>query len=253
MRIASLVRAASSSSRRCAAQPFGGHFQYEQSVFLNRSCERSNHAGFGGFSPSPIWHCGGQQPIKEGWFARDQKSRASGAAAAAAQVETSPKPNAQVEVSPQSKVQQPVVYRGPLSDTLRKVKLLSLTSCCLSVITGPAIVFLTSPHLSVIVKGGVASAVMILSASTTAALHWFVGPYVHKMTWVPGSKEIEVEMVTWMATYNKHTIAIEDIRPAKTNRPFVSFAVKKKFYFVDTEKIANKDLLRLVTFYHKKK
>ncbi|KAI5083798.1 hypothetical protein GOP47_0003541 [Adiantum capillus-veneris] len=242
MRMASFLRAASSASRKCAIQQFGGASEGVQPSLLNRSWERSIHSGCQELSPFPIWQCRGQQSMLEGWFARIQKSWASGAAAATSHVEESPKP----------KAQQPVVYRGPLSDTLRKVKLLSLTSCCLSVVTGPALVFLTSPHLSVILKGGVASAVMILSASTTAALHWFVGPYVHKMTWIPGSKEVEVEMVSWMATYIKETLSIEDIRPPKTNRPFVSFSVKNKFYFVDPEKIANKDLLRIVTFYGKK-
>eukprot|EP00250_Pteridium_aquilinum_P024826 c29661_g1_i1 orf=58-804(+) len=248
MRIASLVRAGVSSNtlRRCAAQQarlLGGFFPLEQPSICNSSWERWVHSGLRAFPPWHIWQFGGQQSMQEGWFAKDQKNWASGTGAAT-QVNSSSKAN---------KVQQPVIYRGPLSDTLRKVKVLSLTSCCLSVITGPAIVFLTSPHLSVILKGGVASAVMMLSASTTAALHWFVGPYVHKLIWIPGAKEVEVEMVTWMATYERRTIPIEDIRPPKTNRPFVTFAVKNKFYFVDTDKIPNKDLLRLVTFYQKQK
>ncbi|KAH7331848.1 hypothetical protein KP509_20G053400 [Ceratopteris richardii] len=173
-----------------------------------------------------------------------QKNWASSIAAAGA--------STRVEANSKPKVQEPIIYRGPLSDTLRKVKFLSLTSCCLSVITGPAIVFFTSPDLSVIMKGSIATAVIMLSASTTAALHWFVGPYIHKLTWVPGSKELEVEMVTWMASYEKRTIPVEEIRPPKTNRPFVSFAVKDKFYFVDPERINNKELLRMVTFYQKR-
>lgn len=150
-------------------------------------------------------------------------------------------------------ISETIVYRGPLSDTVRRVKTLSITTCCLSVLFGPVITFLTSPHLPVIVKGGVAATVMLLSASTTAALHWFVGSYVHKLTWKPGDKEMEVELISWMATTERRTIQVSDIRPPKTNRPFVTFAAKNKFYFVDTEKLSNKDLLRLVTFYGKPK
>lgn len=251
MRFASFLRAAlqgslySNSFRRCAAQEgrlLGGFFPKEQTLICTNNWERWIHSGLRVSDPWHLCQSRGQLPLQEAWFAKDQKSWASGTAAAT-----------RVDASPKSKVQQPVIYRGPMSETLRKVKVLSLTSCCLSVITGPAITFLTSPHLSVILKGGIAATVIVLSASTTAALQWFVGPYVHKMTWIPGAKEIEVEMITWMATYQCRTFQIEDIRPAKTNRPFVSFAVKDKFYFVDPAKIPNKELARIVTFYPNQK
>lgn len=164
-------------------------------------------------------------------------------------------PTRQAGGNAKSKVEavETVVYRGPLSDTLKKVKMLSFTTCVLSVLTGPVITFYTSPQLSVILKGAVGATVMLLSASTTAALHWFAGPYVHSVTWKPGDPEIKVEIITWMATRATRTIQISDIRPAKTNRPFVSFAVKDKFYYVDTDLISNKDLLRMLTFYQKQK
>ncbi|WOH02502.1 hypothetical protein DCAR_0521891 [Daucus carota subsp. sativus] len=61
-----------------------------------------------------------------------------------------------------------IFYQGPISTTIKKVKLLSLSTCCLSVSLGPCF--------------------------TTAALHWFVSPYIHKLRWLPGSDTFDVEI-----------------------------------------------------------
>ncbi|KAK4761737.1 hypothetical protein SAY87_029621 [Trapa incisa] len=139
------------------------------------------------------------------------------------------------------------VYYGPISSTIKKVKLLSLSTCCLSVSLGPVITFMTSPDMNVILKGAVASTVIFLSASTTAALHWFVSPYIHKLKWKPGSDSFDVEMLSWMATYLPRTLKFSDIRLPETNRPFVTFKANGSFYFVDTEHCPNKALLARLT------
>ncbi|KAK1321397.1 hypothetical protein QJS10_CPA03g01282 [Acorus calamus] len=140
-----------------------------------------------------------------------------------------------------------IAYRGPISSTIKKVKLLSLSTCCLSVSLGPVITFMTAPEMNVILKGAVASSVMFLSASTTVALHWFVSPYIHKLRWKPGSESFEVEMMSWMTTPTRRTIRFADIRPAETNRPFVTFKADGRFYFIDTDHCRNKALLTRLT------
>lgn len=140
-----------------------------------------------------------------------------------------------------------VVYQGPISSTIKKVKLLSLSTCCLSVSLGPVITFMTSPDMNVILKGAVASTVIFLSASTTAALHWFVSPYIHKLRWKPGSDNFEAEMMSWLATPIPRTVKFSDIRPAETNRPFVTFKADGNFYFIDAEHFHNKALLARLT------
>ncbi|KAI3705556.1 hypothetical protein L1987_75795 [Smallanthus sonchifolius] len=140
-----------------------------------------------------------------------------------------------------------VVYHGPISNTIKKVKLLSLSTCCLSVSLGPVITFMTSPDMNVILKGAVASSVIFLSASTTLALHWFVSPYIHKLRWQPGSDTFEADMMTWLATFVSKTIKFSDIRLPETNRPFVTFKANGEFYFVDADHCHNKALLARLT------
>ncbi|BAF13846.1 Os03g0853800 [Oryza sativa Japonica Group] len=143
-----------------------------------------------------------------------------------------------------------LVYQGPISSTIRKVKLLSLSTCCLSVSLGPVITFMTSPDMNVILKGAVASTVIFLSATTTAALHWFVSPYIHKLRWRPGSDSFEAEIMSWLATPLTRTIKFADVRPPETNRPFVTFRAEGNFYFVDAEHFPNKALLARLTPKH---
>ncbi|XP_019413247.1 PREDICTED: uncharacterized protein LOC109325375 [Lupinus angustifolius] len=140
-----------------------------------------------------------------------------------------------------------VAYHGPISSTIKKVKLLSLSTCCLSVSLGPVITFMTSPDMNVILKGAVASSVIFFSASTTYILHWFVSPYIHKLRWQPGSDSFEVEMLSWLATSTPKTLKFADIRPPETNRPFVTFKANGNFYFVDAEHCHNKALLARLT------
>lgn len=136
-----------------------------------------------------------------------------------------------------------VVYHGPKSDLIKNVKLLSLSTCCLSVSLGPIVTFMTSQDTNVILKGAIASSVIFLSATTTGALHWFVSPYVHRLRWQPGSDSFEVDMMSWLGTYLTKTILFVDIRPPETNRPYVSFKANGNFYYVDAENCENKALL----------
>lgn len=140
-----------------------------------------------------------------------------------------------------------VYYYGPISSTIKKVKMLSLSTCCLSVSLGPVITFMTSPDLNVIVKGAVAASVIFFSATTTGALHWFVSPYVHKLRWQPGSDTFEVEMMTWLATYTPKTLKFSDIRIAETQRPYVSFMANGEYYYVDPDHCHNKALVARLT------
>ncbi|KAK9913276.1 hypothetical protein M0R45_037098 [Rubus argutus] len=192
-----------------------------------------------GLNSKPSFNCGvGITPFQKRW--------ASHAATKEDDGKISIGPRRGVETGKDEK-DSGIVYYGPISSTIKKVKLLSLSTCCLSVSLGPVITFMTSPDMNVILKGAVASSVIFLSASTTAALHWFVSPYIHKLKWKPGSDSFEVEMLSWLATYIPRTIKFADIRPPETQRPFVTFKANGQFYFVDADHCHNKALLAKLT------
>ncbi|BBM98779.1 transmembrane protein 70, mitochondrial [Marchantia polymorpha subsp. ruderalis] len=140
----------------------------------------------------------------------------------------------------------PVVYEGSMSAPLRGVKLLSASSCVLSVIGGPIITFLTSPELSMLMKGALSTTMVVLSASTTFALHWIASPYVHKLIWIPGKDEFEVQMLSWMAITTRRKIKLSDVQTPLTERPLVTFAAKNNFYYVDKDNFPDEGLLKLL-------
>eukprot|EP00271_Cylindrocystis_brebissonii_P004220 TRINITY_DN15843_c0_g1_i1.p1 TRINITY_DN15843_c0_g1~~TRINITY_DN15843_c0_g1_i1.p1 ORF type:complete len:437 (+),score=34.65 TRINITY_DN15843_c0_g1_i1:261-1571(+) len=139
----------------------------------------------------------------------------------------------------------PVLYSGAYSSTLRSVKLLSVTTCLLSMSLGPFVTFFTAPlGMSVIAKGTLASLMVILSASTTAGLHWFTSPYVHKLTWTPGERHVDVEILSWMATPIQREVRFADVQVAETARPLVTFEAEKNFYYIDKDAFPNAELLK---------
>lgn len=138
----------------------------------------------------------------------------------------------------------PVVYVGPFSSTLRAVKLLSLSTCLLSLTVGPLMTFFSiEPGVNVFIKGTIASLMVLFSASTTVGLHWFTSPYIHKLVWIPGSKEVEVKMLSWMATNLQKTFKLSEVRHAETLRPLVTFEAEGSFYFVDKDHFPDTELL----------
>eukprot|EP00270_Netrium_digitus_P010445 TRINITY_DN3241_c0_g2_i4.p1 TRINITY_DN3241_c0_g2~~TRINITY_DN3241_c0_g2_i4.p1 ORF type:complete len:104 (+),score=13.33 TRINITY_DN3241_c0_g2_i4:356-667(+) len=89
-----------------------------------------------------------------------------------------------------------------------------------------------------------ASVMVVLSASTTAALHWFTSPYVHHLSWEKGSQEMDIKILSWMSTPLKVVVNTTDIRQAETQRPLVTFEAKGRYFYVDVDAVADERLRR---------
>ncbi|KAL3677429.1 hypothetical protein R1sor_027377 [Riccia sorocarpa] len=139
-----------------------------------------------------------------------------------------------------------VIYHGSMSGTLRGVKLFSATSFLISVVGAPVLTFFTNPELSMLMKGALSTTMIVLSATTTFALHWIASPYVHKLVWIPGSDVIEVQVLSWLATTRKKKINLSDIEAPETQLPLATFAAKNKIYYVDKENFPSQELLDLL-------
>eukprot|EP00897_Mesotaenium_endlicherianum_P002130 jgi/Mesen1/1945/ME000146S01030 len=137
-----------------------------------------------------------------------------------------------------------VVYVAPFSGALKRVKVLSVTTCFLSMTLGPVVTFYTLPGVSILVKGTIATLMMLLSASTTAGLHWFSSPYIHKLAWRPGADRVQVELLSWMATKTTYDFNLSEVKAADTQRPLVTFVAKGKYLYVDRDSFPDQELYR---------
>lgn len=89
-----------------------------------------------------------------------------------------------------------------------------------------------------------ASVMVILSATTTGALHWFASPYVRKLTWTPGTNEMQIEVLSWMATPLQRSVNISDVRTPTTQRPAVTFEANGNMYYIDKDAFPHAELLK---------
>ncbi|KAK9811076.1 hypothetical protein WJX73_000254 [Symbiochloris irregularis] len=137
-----------------------------------------------------------------------------------------------------------LVYEGPLSTTLRRLKKLSIFSCGFTLLGSPLIVQMGSAHSSLGGKVAIASMLCGFGIFTTGLLHWFVGPYVHHLNYRKGSKTVEVDTLNLLARPIHETLRLDDIRPPNTLRPQATFQAHGKIYYVDTDKIEDKKALQ---------
>ncbi|XP_002981974.2 transmembrane protein 70, mitochondrial [Selaginella moellendorffii] len=137
-----------------------------------------------------------------------------------------------------------VVYEGAMAGTLRRVKILSFTSFVFSSLGAPVLAFHTYPEVSVVAKSSIASMMMMLSALTTAGLHWYAGPYVRKLSWKPGSKEVAIETLDVLARRVERKIQLSDVHPPDTNKPLVTFFARGNHYYIEEDRFPSPELLK---------
>eukprot|EP00898_Chlorokybus_atmophyticus_P002483 jgi/Chlat1/3235/Chrsp22S03510 len=146
-----------------------------------------------------------------------------------------------VEGSPQEG--KPVlIYTGPMSGSVKGVKLLSLSSAMLTLVGAPLFV-LTNPNLSPTGRIAIAGTMIFFGLSTTALLHWFSSTYVHKMWAIRGSDRVEVEVLNVLASKKREAFSLGDVQYSQTLRPLVSFEADKRQYYVD-EEVLDENVLR---------
>eukprot|EP00123_Amoebidium_parasiticum_P022638 comp91594_c0_seq1/m.48572 comp91594_c0_seq1/g.48572 ORF comp91594_c0_seq1/g.48572 comp91594_c0_seq1/m.48572 type:complete len:300 (-) comp91594_c0_seq1:211-1110(-) len=73
-----------------------------------------------------------------------------------------------------------LVYTGQLSAVLRRLKLLSITSCTLSLI-GTPILYSMQSGISPLGKAIFGTMVMITGVGSTGLIHFFTKPYIHRL------------------------------------------------------------------------
>lgn len=132
-------------------------------------------------------------------------------------------------------------YVGRLKDTIRGVKLLSVSSCIVTSVAAPIIMATNSASVAANVT---ACAFAAFGLFTTGLLTWATSPYVIRMRYLTAERQFEVESLNAIARIKQTRFSVDEIekkaesrRVAASMRPFVTFGVKGKrqLFFVHPE------------------
>lgn len=138
-------------------------------------------------------------------------------------------------------------YTGPLSVTLKRLKLLSISSCAFTLLGSPLIVQMGTAATSVGGKAAIAIGLASFGLFTTGLLHWFTGPYVHHLTYSPDEDQLILKTLSFAARPVHHRVHLSELQHPQTMRPQATFQAQGTIFYVDADSFADKDLLSRLT------
>lgn len=153
-----------------------------------------------------------------------------------------------VSASTSSTSSPTVSYVAPLSATVHRLKRLSLFSCLLTTAAAPTLAATEAmpPAAREVAAAGIAG----FGLFTTGLLHWFVGPYVHELTWRDGdgdgdgnegadSSVIEVTTLDVLGRKQKMLLPLSRVAapPDGSIHPQATFSDSEtdRLYYVDVD------------------
>jgi len=132
-------------------------------------------------------------------------------------------------------------YVGRLKDTIRGVKVLSVSSCVVTSVAAPIIMVTNSASVAANVT---ALTFAVFGLFTTTLLTWATSPYVMRMRFLPAEQQFEIESLSVIARTKRTRFAADEVgkkadsaRVSGSMRPFVTFGVKgqRQLFFVHPE------------------
>lgn len=133
-------------------------------------------------------------------------------------------------------------YEAPLSKALMRVKVLSLVSCGTTLVSAPFLVTAGPADVSWYAKASLAATLSAFGLFTTGLLHWFTYPYVHRLIHHVGTDTCTATQLNIFGRLKTTSFKVSDVAVPQTARPMVSFAVAKRYYFIDENSFTNPDL-----------
>ncbi|KAF9647732.1 hypothetical protein BDM02DRAFT_3097656 [Thelephora ganbajun] len=115
-----------------------------------------------------------------------------------------------------------VVYRGPLTNTFRRLKIFSLSSLTLSTALAPFIFVIEAPSIPLGARFALAGVAITTSGVSTALVAWCGSPYVTKLQRV--EKDHTLQMTTLTLGLHERITSVYDTSFLKeTSRPFAKW------------------------------
>lgn len=128
-----------------------------------------------------------------------------------------------------------LVYDGLFGSLIRKVKIISVSSCGLTMVSMPMLAFFGDESVPVAARTAIAGVVMFFGAGTTATVHWMCHPYITQM-WRNTQDHYTSESLNMFGVRKYTNFIASDVVTADA-RPFATFklAPYKKNFYVHTD------------------
>jgi len=138
------------------------------------------------------------------------------------------------------------VYEGPLSRSVKLVKMLSLTTAAATFIGTPFLVFFGKLALSLPVKVTFVTFLCSIGGGSTLLLHFLSLPYVHKMDFNPEEKVFAVETLSLFALRKRTEFSVDDITVYLEDKAFSTFEARGVKYFIHKELVEAQQFLHFI-------
>ncbi|XP_078368925.1 transmembrane protein 70 homolog, mitochondrial-like [Oculina patagonica] len=138
------------------------------------------------------------------------------------------------------------VYEGPLSKSVKLVKMLSLTTAAATFAGSPLLIFFGKQAASLPVKMILVSLLCSIGGGSTLLLHFLSLPYVHKMDFNPEEKVFAIETLSLFALRRRTEFSVDDINVYVEERAFSTFEVRGVKYFIHKELVEAQQFLHFI-------
>ena len=138
------------------------------------------------------------------------------------------------------------VYEGPLSRSVKLVKMLSLTTAVGTFVGTPLLIFFGKHAASLPVKVTLVMILCSIGGGSTLLLHFISLPYVHKMDFNPEEKVIAVETLSLFALRRRTEFSVDDITVYGEERAFSTFEARGVKYFIHKELVEAQQFLHFI-------
>ena len=128
-----------------------------------------------------------------------------------------------------------LVYDGLFGSLIRRVKIISVSSCGLTMMSMPLLAVFGDASVPLGARAAIAAVVMFFGGGTTATVHWMCHPYITQM-WRNTQDHYTAESVNMFGMRKYTNFVASDVVEAD-NRPFSTFklAPYNKNYYVHTD------------------
>lgn len=144
-----------------------------------------------------------------------------------------------------------LIYEGPLSKKIKLLKLFSLTTASMSILAGPALLFMgRTASLSMFAKLFLASTIVTMGVTTTVLLHWLTRVYVYRMYFQPQTRMFAAETSSLFGGVRRTEFSVEDVILPEIEAAFSTFEARGNKYFIHMDLKEAEQILNYVKEYN---